>query len=155
MPFPFRNGICADFKSGTAALACASNSNAKGCWSYDGSKWVMVGSTQNDHFTGAISSFNGGAIIVGGYRDRRGSTEFFDESGMVFLINFEKFYIQMEPLMKLIKNLSRHSGKSKVKQQNSNNMTIFRLLKFVASFGLSVSFLRSFKVKQRPIGGCQ
>jgi len=80
MPFPFRNGICADFKSGMAALACAASSNAKGCWSYDGSKWIMVGSTQNDHFDGAISSFNGGAIIVGGYRDRRGSTEFFDES---------------------------------------------------------------------------
>ena len=86
MPFPFKNGICADFKSGTAALACASSSNAKGCWSYDGSKWIMVGSTQNDHLDGAISSFNGGAIIVGGYRDRRGSTEFFDESGKVSFI---------------------------------------------------------------------
>jgi len=80
MPFPFRNGICSDFKSGTAALACAASSNAKGCWAYDGSQWLMVGSTQNDHYNGAISSFNGGAIIVGGYRDRRGSTEFFDES---------------------------------------------------------------------------
>jgi len=80
MPFPFRNGRCADFKSGTAAIACASSNNAKGCWAYDGSKWSMVGSTQNDHYNGAVSSFNGGAIIVGGYRDRRGSTEFFDES---------------------------------------------------------------------------
>ena len=153
MPFPFRNGICADFKSGTAAIACAANSNAKGCWSYDGSNWNMVGSTQNDHFAGAISSFNGGAIIVGGYRDRRGSTEFFDESGKVFLIHFEK-YIQMEPLIKLIKNLSRHSGKSKVKQQNSNNMTIFRLLKLVDSFGLSVSFWGRSKFSKvlLPIG---
>ena len=56
----------------------------KGCWSYDGSKWSMVGSTQNDHYNGAISSFQGGAIIVGGYRDRRGSTEFFDDSVKIY-----------------------------------------------------------------------
>ena len=30
MPFPFRNGRCADYKSGTAAIACAASSNAKG-----------------------------------------------------------------------------------------------------------------------------
>ena len=30
MPFPFRNGRCADYKAGTAAIACAASSNAKG-----------------------------------------------------------------------------------------------------------------------------
>ena len=50
----------------------------------------------------------------------------------------------MKPLVKLNKNHSQHSGKSKEKQQNLNNMTIFRLWKLVASFGLSVSFSRSF-----------
>lgn len=77
LQFEMRNGACVTY-SEDYALLCASYSDPVGCQSFDGEKYTRTGSTVKNHYTGGMAAFNGGAIIVAGYKDRTGSTEFFD-----------------------------------------------------------------------------
>lgn len=80
LPFAFRNGACTTVSDNTGALACASLDDPYACWKFDGSNWAKVGGPKNDHQTGSMAPYNGGAIIIAGYKDRTGSTEFWDQS---------------------------------------------------------------------------
>jgi len=79
LPFSFRDGACAAI-SDHSALACSPLDNPYGCWKFDGSKWDIVGGTQNDHTTATMAAYQNGAVIIAGYKDRTGSTEFWDSN---------------------------------------------------------------------------